>query len=127
MRAKILVSVLLAYLFAGIVIGSIFHVTTKTKYVVRTVIITVNSDTISPEVIAAWNKVAWCETHSNWKHKGYLYEGGLGILAYNWKYYGGTQYAPHAWQASPAEQIKIAMRIQNGLPIPDQNGTCKAW
>jgi len=74
-----------------------------------------------------WGRVAHCETGGNWKHEGRMYEGGLGILAWNWKQYGGTTYAPHAWQATPEQQVAIAMKIQHGLPTPDQNGTCGAW
>ena len=117
--------VLLVYLFTGFLVGATIHHDPKPKVIIR--IITLNNDTPTTEVIAAWYKVAWCETHGNWKHEGYLYEGGLGISAYNWKHYGGTEYADHAWQATPIEQIKVALKIQNGLPIPDQNGTCSAW
>lgn len=74
-----------------------------------------------------WNRVAWCETHSNWQHQGERYEGGLGILSWNWKYYGGTAYAPHAWLATPEQQVAIAIKIQHGLPTPDQNGNCASW
>ena len=86
-----------------------------------------NAVVLTPDVIAAWNKVAWCETHGNWKHQGWLYEGGLGILHSNWAYYGGYKFAHHAWLATPQQQVWVAMRIQNGLPTPDQNGTCHAW
>ena len=86
-----------------------------------------NAVVLTPDVIDAWNKVAWCETHGNWKHQGWLYEGGLGILHSNWAYYGGYQYAPHAWLATPEQQVAIAVKIQHGLPTPDQNGTCAAW
>jgi hypothetical protein len=81
---------------------------------------------LTPDVVAAWNKVAWCETHSNWQHKGYLYEGGLGILHSNWAYYGGYKYAPHAWLATPEQQITVAIKIQHGLPTPDKY-SCAAW
>lgn len=81
---------------------------------------------LAPDVIAAWNKVAWCETHGNWQHQGWLYEGGLGILHSNWASYGGYKYAPHAWLATPVEQIAVALKIQHGLPTPDQHG-CANW
>ena len=77
--------------------------------------------------MAQWAKVAWCETHGNWKHEGAMYEGGLGILAWNWKHFGGTVFGPHAWQATPEQQVAIALKIQHGLPAPDQNGTCASW
>ena len=88
---------------------------------------TTTTTLVSPGVMAQWAKVAHCETNGNWKHQGAMYEGGLGILAWNWRYYGGTSYAPHAWQATPEQQVLIAVKIQHGLPAPDQNGTCAAW
>ena len=93
------------------------------------VVVTATTPTtlVKPSVMAEWGKVAWCETNGNWKHQGTVYEGGLGILAWNWAYYGGYQYAPHAWLATPEQQVAIAMKIQNGLPTPDQNGECHGW
>ena len=88
---------------------------------------TTTTTLVSPGVMAQWAKVAWCETHGNWQHQGNTFEGGLGIMAINWQYYGGTSYAPHAWQATPEQQVLIAVKIQNGLPAPDQNGNCAAW
>ena len=86
-----------------------------------------NAVVLTPDVIDAWNKVAWCETNGNWKHQGWLYEGGLGILHSNWAYYGGYKFAHHAWLATPVQQVAVAVKIQHGLPTPDQNGTCAAW
>ena len=76
--------------------------------------------------MAQWYKVAWCETHANWKHEGAKYEGGLGILAWNWQHFGGLKYAPHAWMATPEQQVAVAVTIQHGLPVPDAYG-CSAW
>ena len=78
--------------------------------------------------VAQWTKVAWCENHGNWKaHNNESFHGGLGIRPYNWVYYGGLFFAPHAYEASAKEQIFIAKRIQGGLPVPDQNGSCQGW
>ena len=88
---------------------------------------TTTTTLVAPSVMAEWGKVAWCETNGNWQHQGWLYEGGLGILHSNWAYYGGYKFANHAWLATPEQQVWVAMRIQNGLPTPDQNGTCAAW
>ena len=76
--------------------------------------------------MAKWNKVAWCETHANWKHEGFKYEGGLGILAWNWQHFGGLKYAPHAWLATSEQQVLVAITIQHGLPVPDAYG-CSNW
>jgi hypothetical protein len=88
---------------------------------------TTTTTLVSQPVMAQWAKVAWCETHANWGHKGSVFEGGLGIMPVNWVYYGGLQYAPHAWLATPEQQVAIAVKIQHGLPAPDQDGTCHAW
>ena len=97
------------------------------KTTTTTIAPTTTTTLVPASKMAEWSKVAWCETHGNWGHQGRTFEGGLGILAINWTYYGGTQYAPHAWMATPEQQVVVAMRIQNGLPTPDQNGTCHAW
>ena len=65
-----------------------------------------------------WDKIAQCETGTNWQHRGSgpagpnTYQGGLGIWYGNWKAQGGTAFAPSADQATKYEQIIIAMRIQ---------------
>ena len=92
-----------------------------------TIALTTTTTLVAASTMVEWGRVAWCETHGNWAHQGNQFEGGLGILAGNWRYYGGTQFAPHAWMATPEQQVVVAMRIQNGLPTPDQNGTCHAW
>jgi len=120
-------------LSAVILIGVWIPVTNVAKAAVEPTVPTtvVTTTTVPPLVSAAdmsqWAKVAWCETHSNWKHQGWLYEGGLGILHSNWAYYGGYKFAPHAWLATPEQQVYVAKQIQQGLGVPDQNGTCHAW
>jgi hypothetical protein len=43
----------------------------------------------------------------------------------HWAAYGGLEFGPEA-QATPAEQITIAIRIEGNEFVPDQNG-CSAW
>lgn len=81
---------------------------------------------VSDILMEKWSKVAWCETHGNWHHAGYKYDGGLGIMPINWIAYGGLDYAPSAHEATPQEQVAIAIRI-NGNVIPDQDGVCRPW
>jgi hypothetical protein len=81
---------------------------------------------VSDYLMGKWSKVAWCETHSNWSHAGYKYDGGLGIMPINWITYGGLAYAPAAHLATPQQQVAIAIAI-NGSYIPDQDGRCRAW
>jgi hypothetical protein len=108
--------------------GGLNHTNHKEVIKIPKVIQVTTTTTLVPSSkMVEWNRVAWCETHGNWGHQGYLYEGGLGILHSNWAYYGGFKFAPHAWLATPEQQVFIAMKIQNGLPTPDQNGTCAKW
>jgi len=57
-----------------------------------------------------WNRVAHCETRSNWKDRG-SFAGGLGIYVGTWRAYGGTDFAPVPNKATKLEQIVIANRI----------------
>jgi Transglycosylase-like domain len=86
---------------------------------------------VSADIMAKWNKVAWCEQHGNWHFNGSTYDGGLGMLRTNWHAYGGTQFAPEAHLATPEEQVVVARRIQAraGIPefVPDQDGGCSGW
>jgi hypothetical protein len=108
--------------------GSHSHINQKEVIKTPKVVEMTTTTTLVPfNKMVEWSKVAWCETHINWKHEGYLYEGGLGILHSNWAYYGGYQFAPHAWLATPEQQVFIAMKIQNKLPTPDQNSSCVKW
>ncbi|WP_435820465.1 transglycosylase family protein, partial [Kitasatospora aureofaciens] len=71
--------------------------------------------------VATWEKVAQCESTSNWSintHNGYY--GGLQISLYNWRYYGGTAYAPRPDLATEKQQILIAEKI-----LADQGA--RAW
>ena len=81
---------------------------------------------ISPEIRAKWEKVAWCETHSNWSREAF-HDGGLGILESVWIAYGGREFAPAPHLATPDEQILIATRINANGFVPDQDGSCAAW
>lgn len=57
-----------------------------------------------------WDKVAQCETRSNWKDKG-KWAGGLGIYVPTWVGYGGREFAPTPDKATREEQIVVANRI----------------
>jgi hypothetical protein len=65
---------------------------------------------------ARWDRIAWCESGGRWDHPPVTnstgtYSGGLMIWVRAWTVYGGTEFAPQAWQASKAEQIVVAERI----------------
>jgi hypothetical protein len=57
-----------------------------------------------------WDKVAQCETASNWQDKG-RWAGGLGIFDKTWLAWGGGEFAPHPSLASRRHQIIVANRI----------------
>lgn len=81
---------------------------------------------ITPDVRVQWDRVAWCETHSNWTREAF-HDGGLGILLAVWIKYGGQQFAPAPHLATPDQQVLIATRINSNGFVPDQDGRCVAW
>lgn len=67
-------------------------------------------------LVSYWEKIAKCETDSNWEHKGgngagHYYEGGLGIYDGTWDNWGGNDFGNHAYQATKEQQIIVANRI----------------
>lgn len=75
---------------------------------------------VSPAEFRAWKKVNICEENGNWHVRGDTYSGGLGISNYNWDYYRPDEFPENAADATPAEQIVVAQRIQPNPP--DQYG-----
>ncbi|WP_424848097.1 FG-GAP-like repeat-containing protein [Streptomyces sp. SAI-129] len=64
--------------------------------------------------VSTWDKVAQCESGGDWtivSNTTPAYYGGLQISLHNWRYYGGTAYAPYPHQATKKEQILIAEKI----------------
>ncbi|UUU34980.1 LysM peptidoglycan-binding domain-containing protein [Streptomyces sp. CA-210063] len=60
-----------------------------------------------------WDRIAKCESGGNWRiNTGNGYYGGLQFAAATWRAYGGTAYAATADQASKAQQIAIATKVQ---------------
>jgi LysM repeat protein len=59
-----------------------------------------------------WSGVAQCESGGNWSiNTGNGYSGGLQFSPSTWAAYGGTAYAPAAYQASAAQQIAVAEKV----------------
>lgn len=88
-----------------------------TKYINRTLWKKVKI-TLAP-TIDYWDKVAVCETNSDWKNGG-TWAGGLGIYTKGrfgtssmgtWEFYGGEEFAPTPDKATKEEQITVANRI----------------
>lgn len=57
-----------------------------------------------------WDKLARCETNSNWQDTG-NWAGGLGIARSTWSRFGGKEFAPTPDKATRVEQITVANRI----------------
>ncbi|MFF1380993.1 transglycosylase family protein [Streptomyces sp. NPDC058308] len=59
-----------------------------------------------------WNKVAACESGSNWSiNTGNGYYGGLQFKQSTWEAYGGTAHAPRADRATKDQQISVAEKV----------------
>ncbi|WP_406175575.1 transglycosylase family protein [Streptomyces canus] len=60
-----------------------------------------------------WDRIAQCESGGNWHiNTGNGYYGGLQFSAGTWRAFGGTAYAPTADQATEAQQIAVATKVQ---------------
>ncbi|MEV0113813.1 transglycosylase family protein [Streptomyces sp. NPDC050844] len=60
-----------------------------------------------------WDRIAQCESGGNWSiNTGNGYYGGLQFSAGTWRAYGGGAYAATADQASKAQQIAVATKVQ---------------
>src|SRR5699024_4534492 len=61
---------------------------------------------------STWDKLAQCESGGNWNiNTGNGYSGGLQFSPSTWKAYGGKG---SAHNASKAEQIRVATKVQQG-------------
>ncbi len=72
------------------------------------------------QLMAKWQRVAICEVNGQWNMEGPNYSG-IGFSNINWEHFGGTRFGPLAGDASPVQQVLIAMRITQTW-IPDQYG-----
>lgn len=71
--------------------------------------------TPEPEIGAPWAALAECESSGDWSYNGPSgYDGGLQFSPSTWTAYGGAEYAPAAYLATPAEQIAVAERVLEG-------------
>ncbi|MGW0424279.1 transglycosylase family protein [Streptomyces sp. NPDC003015] len=65
--------------------------------------------------VDTWNKVAACESSSNWSiNTGNGYYGGLQFTQSTWEAYGGTRYAGRADLATRDQQIAVAEKVLDG-------------
>ncbi|MFF1699690.1 transglycosylase family protein [Streptomyces sp. NPDC058257] len=70
------------------------------------------SGTADAADVDTWNKVAACESTSNWSiNTGNGFYGGLQFTQSTWAAYGGTAYAPRADRATKDQQIAVAEKV----------------
>ncbi|MFE2430978.1 transglycosylase family protein [Streptomyces sp. NPDC059373] len=68
--------------------------------------------TASAASTSAWDRVAACESTSNWHiNTGNGFYGGLQFTNSTWKAFGGTKYAARADLATKNQQIAIAEKV----------------
>jgi hypothetical protein len=64
---------------------------------------------------SAWDKLAACESGGNWAiNTGNGFSGGLQFTRSTWSAFGGTTFAPQAFQASREQQIVVAEKVLAG-------------
>ena len=95
----------------------------KEKVVTEPVAATIARGTKKPEAGGAappavadgsvWDSIAQCEATGNWAiNTGNGFSGGLQFTPSTWAGFGGTAYAPEAWQATREQQIAVAEKVQ---------------
>jgi LysM repeat protein len=83
---------------------------------------TASSQTAAPAAASSgggnWAAIAACESGGNWSaDTGNGFYGGLQFTEQTWMAYGGGQYASSANNASQAQQIAVADRVEAGQGI----------
>lgn len=69
-----------------------------------------------------WYRLVQCEASGHWDYgkpghyidRGYNFEGGPNFTHSTWLAYGGRQFAEHAYDATPSQQIVVAERVLRG-------------
>jgi hypothetical protein len=68
---------------------------------------------LTPHPKSVWARLAECESGSRWDYNGSsIYDGGLQFHPQTWASYRTRKLPKHAWQATPAQQIGVAQRVQ---------------
>ncbi|MDO5512455.1 resuscitation-promoting factor Rpf1 domain-containing protein [Corynebacterium sp.] len=90
-----------------------------TKFAATTAAFGTAAALMAPAAAAApdsdWDRLAQCEAGGNWHiNTGNGYHGGLQFSPSTWRAYGGTEFAPYAYQATREQQIAVAERTLAG-------------
>lgn len=71
------------------------------------------SHSASPQSNATWDRLAKCESTNNWDaDTGNGFKGGLQFTESTWKAFGGKKFASSPDEASRAQQIAVAKKVQ---------------
>nr|WP_274387968.1 transglycosylase family protein [Salsipaludibacter albus] len=62
--------------------------------------------------MSTWDALAECESNGQWDLNIGLYDGGLQFHPTTWNRWKKSSYPAYAWQASKAQQIEAASRLQ---------------
>ncbi|MBY5161948.1 transglycosylase family protein [Salsipaludibacter albus] len=62
---------------------------------------------------SVWDRLAGCESNGRWDLNTGLYDGGLQFHPDTWRSWKKSSYPEYAWQASKAQQIEAASRLQD--------------
>ena len=61
---------------------------------------------------SVWDRLAECESNGRWDLNVGLYDGGLQFHPQTWNTWKKSSYPEYAWQATKAQQIEAASRLQ---------------
>ncbi len=64
---------------------------------------------------SVWDRLAQCESGGNWSLNVGTYDGGLQFHPSTWNSWKKSSYPDYAWQATRAQQIEAATRLQAAL------------
>ena len=86
-----------------------------------------SGDGVTDAQRAAWDRVNICEEGGAWNVEGTEFAGGLGFTRANWNQFNTFGYPSDAAQATPEEQIRVAVAFAvyywgNPNAAPDQDG-----
>ncbi len=65
-----------------------------------------------PHPRSVWARLARCESNGDWSYNGpAIYDGGLQFHPQTWESHRPESYPQQAWEATPAEQIRVARLV----------------
>jgi len=72
-----------------------------------------HTQAMRPVATSVWAQLAACESNGSWAYNGsVIFDGGLQFHPQTWSSYRLKGYPQYAWQATPAQQIRVAKLVQ---------------